>query len=121
VFEALLEKVATLIVGGGIANTLLAAVGVQVGKSLCEKDMLDMARKLLDPARARRAQIVLPVDVVVAHERLAAANAEARPVAQVAAVAVLSDPDGRIRGDATPDSVALDRTPASIYAASIRD
>src|SRR5450631_4428665 len=84
VLETLLEKVDKLIVGGGIANTFLAATGVKVGKSLCEKDMLDMARKLLDRARARGAEIPLPVDVVVAREFAATAHADVRPVGQVA-------------------------------------
>jgi phosphoglycerate kinase len=84
VLEALLEKVDKLIVGGGIANTFLAATGVNVGKSLCEKDMLDMARKLLERARARGAEIPLPVDVVVAREFAATAHADVRPVGQVA-------------------------------------
>jgi phosphoglycerate kinase len=84
VLEALLDKVDMLIVGGGIANTFLAATGVNVGKSLCEKEMLDMARKLLDRARARGAEIPLPVDVVVAREFAATAHADVRPVGQVA-------------------------------------
>ncbi len=55
ILEALLEKVDRLIVGGGIANTFLAATGVNVGKSLCETDMLDTCRKLHGAgARARR-------------------------------------------------------------------
>jgi len=84
VLEALLDKVDKLIVGGGIANTFLAATGVNVGKSLCEKDMLDMARNLLERARARGAEIPLPVDVVVAREFAATAHADVRPVGQVA-------------------------------------
>jgi phosphoglycerate kinase len=84
VLEALLDKVDKLIVGGGIANTFLAATGVNVGKSLCEKDMLDMARKLLERARARGAEIPLPVDVVVAREFAATAHADVRPVGEVA-------------------------------------
>jgi phosphoglycerate kinase len=68
VLEALLEKVDELIVGGGIANTFLAAVGKPIGKSLCEPDMLEMARGLLARAAARGAAIPLPVDVVVAKE-----------------------------------------------------
>jgi phosphoglycerate kinase len=84
VLEALLDKVDKLIVGGGIANTFLAATGVKVGKSLCEKDMLDMARKLLERARARGAEIPLPVDVVVAREFSSTAHADVRPVAEVA-------------------------------------
>jgi phosphoglycerate kinase len=84
VLEALLDKVDKLIVGGGIANTFLAATGVKIGKSLCERDMLDMARKLLERARARGAEIPLPVDVVVAREFAATAHADVRPVGQVA-------------------------------------
>jgi phosphoglycerate kinase len=84
VLEALLDKVDKLIVGGGIANTFLAATGVKVGKSLCEKDMLEMARKLLERARARGAEIPLPVDVVVARKIAATAHADVRPVGRVA-------------------------------------
>jgi phosphoglycerate kinase len=84
VLEALLDKVDKLIVGGGIANTFLAATGVKIGKSLCEKDMLGMARMLLERARARGAEIPLPVDVVVAREFAATAHADVRPVGQVA-------------------------------------
>ncbi|MFI4895304.1 MAG: phosphoglycerate kinase [Steroidobacterales bacterium] len=84
VLEALLDKVDKLIVGGGIANTFLAATGVKVGKSLCERDMLEMARKLLERARARGAEIPLPVDVVVAREFAATAHADVRPVGRVA-------------------------------------
>ncbi len=84
VLEALLDKVDKLIVGGGIANTFLAATGIKVGRSLYEKDMLDMARGLLARARARGADIPLPVDVVVAREFAATAHADVRPVGQVA-------------------------------------
>ena len=84
VLEAMLDKVDKLIVGGGIANTFLAATGIKVGKSLCERDMLEMARKLMNRARARGAEIPLPVDVVVAREFAATAHADVRPVAQVA-------------------------------------
>src|ERR1700722_8350329 len=65
VLEALLDKVDKLIVGGGIANTFLAATGIHVGKLLCENDMLDVARRLMDKARSRGAEIPLPTDVVV--------------------------------------------------------
>ncbi len=84
VLEALLDKVDKLIVGGGIANTFLAAAGVRVGRSLHEKDMLEMARGLLERARARGAEIPLPVDVVVAREFAATAHADVRPVGEVA-------------------------------------
>jgi phosphoglycerate kinase len=83
VLESLLNKVDQLIVGGGIANTFLAAVGVPVGKSLHEKDMLDTARRLLAQAKARGAAIPLPTDVVVATEFAATAKAHVRPVGEV--------------------------------------
>jgi phosphoglycerate kinase len=91
VLETLLEKVDMLIVGGGIANTFLAASGVQVGKSLCETDMLDMARRLLERARARGAAIPLPTDVVVAREFAATAHADVRPVGEVTADEMILD------------------------------
>ncbi|MEZ5459483.1 MAG: phosphoglycerate kinase [Steroidobacteraceae bacterium] len=83
VLESLLARVDKLIVGGGIANTFLAATGVPVGKSLHESEMLDIARKLLDQARARGAEIPLPTDVVVAREFAATAHADVRPITDV--------------------------------------
>jgi phosphoglycerate kinase len=83
VLESLLAKVDQLIVGGGIANTFLAATGVAVGKSLHEPDMLDTARALLAQAAARGAEIPLPTDVVVAEEFSPTAAATVRPVGEV--------------------------------------
>jgi phosphoglycerate kinase len=83
VLESLLEKVDELIVGGGIANTFLAAQGTDLGKSLCETEMLDVARRLMDKARARGTQIPLPTDVVVGREFAATAHADVRPVGEV--------------------------------------
>jgi phosphoglycerate kinase len=83
VLESLLDQVDQLIVGGGIANTFLAANGVAVGRSLCETEMLDVARRLMDKARARDVQIPLPTDVVVGREFAATAHADVRPVAEV--------------------------------------
>jgi len=83
VLESLLAKVDKLIVGGGIANTFLAATGVNVGKSLHEAEMLDVARKLLAQAKAKGTEIPLPTDVVVAREFAATAHADVRPVAKV--------------------------------------
>jgi phosphoglycerate kinase len=83
VLESLLEKVDKLIVGGGIANTFLAATGVNVGKSLYERDMLDVARRLMEKARARGAEIPLPTDVVVAREFAATAHADVRTIHDV--------------------------------------
>jgi phosphoglycerate kinase len=91
VLEALLDKVDQLIVGGGIANTFLAATGVDVGRSLCETEMLDVARRLMDKARARDAQIPLPTDVVVGREFAATAHADVRPVGEVRADEMILD------------------------------
>jgi phosphoglycerate kinase len=83
VLESLLEKVDKLIVGGGIANTFLAATGVGVGKSLHEAEMLDVARRLMEKARARGTEIPLPTDVVVAKEFAATAHADVRTIHDV--------------------------------------
>jgi len=91
VLEALLDKVDQLIVGGGIANTFLAATGVNVGRSLCEMEMLDVARRLMDKARGRDVQLPLPTDVVVGREFAATAHADVRPVAEVRADEMILD------------------------------
>ena len=91
VLESLLAKVDKLIVGGGIANTFLAATGVAVGKSLHEPDMLDTARALLAQAKARGADIPLPTDVVVATEFAPTAIATGKPVAAVGADELILD------------------------------
>jgi phosphoglycerate kinase len=83
VLESLIEKVDKLIVGGGIANTFLAATGVGVGKSLHEAEMLDVARRLMEKARARGTEIPLPTDVVVAKEFAATAHADVRTIHDV--------------------------------------
>jgi phosphoglycerate kinase len=75
----LLANVDILIIGGGMANTFLAARGHSVGKSLCEHDLLPTARDILDKAAAKGREIVLPVDAVVA--KTFAANAPSRVVA----------------------------------------
>jgi phosphoglycerate kinase len=75
----LIAKVDTLMIGGGMANTFLAALGKPVGKSLCERDLLPSARNILARAAAEGREIVLPVDVVVAQELKA--NVPSREVA----------------------------------------
>jgi len=65
VLEALSEKVDQLVVGGGIANTFLAATGHNVGKSLCEHDLIPTAKALIEKMAARGASIPIAVDVVV--------------------------------------------------------
>ena len=63
----LLAKVDTLIIGGGMANTFLAALGKPVGRSLCEHELAPNARDILDRAKREHREVVLPIDVVVAH------------------------------------------------------
>jgi len=65
VLEALSEKVDQLVVGGGIANTFLKAAGKNVGKSLCEDDLVDTAKSLMEKMKARGANIPIATDVVV--------------------------------------------------------
>jgi phosphoglycerate kinase len=75
----LLAKVDILMIGGGMANTFLAALGHPVGKSLCEHDLLPTAREIMAKAKTRGREIVLPADVVAA--KAFAANAPSRVVA----------------------------------------
>jgi phosphoglycerate kinase len=93
----LLSKVDVLVIGGGMANTFLAALGHAVGKSLCEHDLLPTAREIMAIAKAKGREIVLPVDAVVA--KTFAANAPSR-VTAVERVA--------------PDEMILDIGPRSI-------
>lgn len=72
----LVAKVDHLVIGGGMANTFLAAQGIDVGKSLCEHDMTDTALEILAKAKAAGCEIVLPADVVVAAEFAAGAANE---------------------------------------------
>lgn len=81
--ESLVDKVDQLIVGGGIANTFLAAAGFKVGKSLCELDLVDTANRINAAAKARGARIPMPVDVVVAPRFAADAPATVKPVNEV--------------------------------------
>jgi phosphoglycerate kinase len=72
----LVEKVDTLVIGGGMANTFLAALGLDTGKSLCEHDMAGTAREIMARAGAAGCAILLPADVVVAREFAAGAAHE---------------------------------------------
>jgi phosphoglycerate kinase len=83
VLESLSQKVDQLIVGGGIANTFIAAAGYSVGKSLYEADLVDEARRLMEAARAKGGEIPVPEDVVVATAFAEDAEATVRPVDQV--------------------------------------
>ncbi|MCL5780611.1 MAG: phosphoglycerate kinase [Firmicutes bacterium] len=66
VIENLLNKVDTLIIGGGMANTFIKAQGYQIGKSLVEPDKVDLAKELIERAKARKVELLLPTDAVVA-------------------------------------------------------
>jgi phosphoglycerate kinase len=72
----LVARVDSLIIGGGMANTFLAAMGLEVGKSLCEHDMTDTAREIMLKAGAAGCKILLPSDVVVARDFAAGAPHE---------------------------------------------
>jgi phosphoglycerate kinase len=94
----LLRKVNVLVIGGGMANTFLAARGIDVGKSLAEHDMTGTARDILRLAGEVSCEILLPSDVVVAHEFRAGAEARVVPADECPRDAMILD--------AGPDSVA---------------
>ncbi len=98
VVKNLLDKVDTLIIGGGMAYTFLKAQGHSVGKSLCELDQLDYAREMLEKAKANGKQLLLPVDNVAADQFDAAA-----------ATQIVGDdiPDGWMALDIGPESIKL--------------
>jgi phosphoglycerate kinase len=91
VLESLLTKVDLLVVGGGIANTFLAALGFNVGKSLYEPAMLDICKRLLEQSQKRGISIPMPTDVVVAKEFSAKAEADVKEVKAVAADEMILD------------------------------
>ena len=95
----LVGKVDQLIVGGGIANTFIAALGHPVGKSLCEHELIGTAKKIMDDATARGAQIPIPTDVVVANRFAADAQATTRRLDEVA--------DDELILDIGPETAAL--------------
>ena len=95
----LVAKVNHLVIGGGMANTFLAAKGIEVGRSLCEHDMADTAREILSKAEAAGCTVHLPTDVVVAREFKAGAASDTVP------------------SDACPpDAMILDAGPATVEA-----
>jgi len=81
--EALAKKVDYLIVGGGIANTFIAAAGYTVGKSLCEPDLIDEAERLVAIANSRGAQIIVPTDVIVGDKLSDDSDSSVRLVSQI--------------------------------------
>lgn len=91
ILKALAEKVDGLIVGGGIANTFLLAMGLPIGKSLAEPDLVNEARAVIDAMQARGAAVPIPTDVVVAQRFAADAPATTKAVADVAADDLILD------------------------------
>ena len=87
----LLTHVDSLIIGGGMANTFLAAQGKPVGKSLCETDLMATARDILAAAKSQNREIVLPVDVVVAQKFAAHAPSRVTAVDDVGAGDMILD------------------------------
>jgi phosphoglycerate kinase len=84
-------KVDVLIIGGAMANTLLSAQGVAVGKSLCERDMADTARRIIEQAKQAGCDLVLPVDGVVAREFKAGAPSDTVAIDRVPPDAMILD------------------------------
>ena len=91
VLKTLSEKVDQLIVGGGIANTFIAAAGFPVGKSLYEPDLIDQAKQLIEAAKQKGSIIPIPVDVVCAKEFSETAIATVKKVADVEADDLIMD------------------------------
>ncbi|MEX2520602.1 MAG: phosphoglycerate kinase [Paracoccaceae bacterium] len=91
------RRVDQIVIGGGMANTFLAAKGVGVGRSLCEHEMAETARRIIDEAAKAGCEIVLPVDIVVAREFKSGAPSET------------------VAGDACPeDAMILDAGPKTV-------
>ncbi len=97
----LVARVDTLIIGGGMANTFLAAQGIDVGKSLCEHDLAGTALEIMEKAKAAGCAVLLPVDVVVAREFKAGAASEVVPANACPTDAMILD--------AGPAAIARDR------------
>ena len=74
VIENMIDKVDTIIIGGGMAHTFDASKGYPIGDSLCERDKIDLAKQLLEKAEKKGVKVVLPVDVVIADKFAADAN-----------------------------------------------
>ncbi|MDX2142126.1 MAG: phosphoglycerate kinase [Rhodospirillaceae bacterium] len=98
VLANLVVRVNVLAIGGGMANTFLAAQGINVGKSLCERDLADTARQVLAKAVAHGCEIVLPQDAVVADQLAPGIDTIVVPIAEV--------PEGQMILDIGPASIA---------------
>jgi phosphoglycerate kinase len=81
----------TIVIGGGMANTFLAAQGIDVGKSLCEKDLIPTAIEIMARAKAKNCTLLLPTDAVVSKEFKAGAENRVVPVSEIAADEMMLD------------------------------
>lgn len=81
----------TIVIGGGMANTFLAALGHPVGKSLCERDLLGTAKEIVKTAKERNCTLMLPTDAVVASELKAGASARSVAVREVGEADMILD------------------------------
>ncbi|MEM9810357.1 MAG: phosphoglycerate kinase [Pseudomonadota bacterium] len=91
VLTNLVTKADKLVVGGGMANTFLLAMGMEIGKSLAEPDLVETAREIMSKASASGCEILLPKDVVVAEEFKAGAQSRVRPADEVQAKEMVLD------------------------------
>lgn len=91
ILESLSEKVDQLIVGGGIVNTFLKAAGYEIGKSLYEEDLVEVASKLMKQAEESGCQIPLPIDVICGKEFNETTEAITKPVSEVEADDMIMD------------------------------
>ena len=91
ILQSLADKVDGLIVGGGIANTFMLAAGLPIGRSLAEHDLVGEARAVIDAMAARGAEVPLPVDVVVASEFKADAEATLKAASEVGEADLILD------------------------------
>ena len=91
ILDSLADKVDQLIVGGGIANTIMLAMGLPIGKSLAEPDLIDAAKKIIAKMAARGASVPIPTDVVCAKEFSKDAIATVKKVADVEADDMILD------------------------------
>jgi phosphoglycerate kinase len=99
VIENILDKVDSIVIGGGMAFTFLKAQGLEIGKSLCEEDKLDFSREMLARAKTKGVSIFLPSDIVVASEISDAAAASIVPVGAI--------PADKLGLDIGPESIKI--------------
>ena len=99
VINNLMEKVDTLLIGGGMTYTFVKAMGGTIGDSLLEEDKVELAKELIEKAKAKGVKLVFPIDTVVANEFKADAEAKIVPSMEI--------PDGYQGLDIGPETIAL--------------